>query len=810
MARNCKLHDHPTGGARNCKLKIKDRAAALNRWFPRPISAICNLQFAFCILQLLLIATAGAQQPVQQQRLLDRPPFDQIVLDEENKSATLDVFPLDLPSRPLASVPTSGSINVRLLDRPTDEYSVSWADVARVRVFEELLLDEARRLTAAGNFDEAYDYFAKLSTRYSSLPGLNEAISDYLRHNALALYKANQHDRALALLLTLRHHNPKYAGLASAIETVAGEVIQRYLRDGNYAAARGVLDLWQNQFRGLAVEPAAQWQRRFEAAAARQVEEATRLVREKKYVAARKALGNAMAIWPKLDTANAVLAQIQREFPFVTVGVLEAAPRMPKRRIDSWPALRASRLTQRLLAEQVDFGSEGGVYHSPFGKLVLDESGRELSLELDSSTSGRLTADALARYLLAMAKPGSPHFRDDFGSLLTGASISPPSAVRLHFSRVSVRPEAMLQIPPPDEAAVAADFSIADFTPDAVTFTAGATTGGSSARMKAVVEQTLPDDEAAVAALLAGDVDVLDRVPPWQVERLRGAEGVEVESYRLPTVHVLIPNLSRPLLAKREFRRALCYGIDRRWIVQRVILGGESTAGFDVLSGPFPAGVSLSDPLRYGYNNRLTARSFEPRLAAVLATVAWASVQKPKGPDENSDENAEEIPEMPELTLAHSHDPLARIACQSIKAQLLVEGIPVKLREFTADELAAGEIEYDLRYAELAVWEPLADARLILASGGLAGDIQSPFLDAALRRLDEATNWNDVRMRLAELHEIAHHELPVIPLWQTINYFAYRTSVRGIGQSPITLYQNIEHWSINQAGEVAQRVPSTP
>ena len=102
------------------------------------------------------------------------------------------------------------------------------------------------------------------------------------------------------------------------------------------------------------------------------------------------------------------------------------------------------------------------------------------------------------------------------------------------------------------------------------------------------------------------------------------------KSYRLPTVHVLIPNVSRPLLAKREFRRALCFGIDRQWILDRVLLGGATKPGFEVISGPFPAGVSLSDPMRYGYNNRISPRPFEPRLAAILATVAWSSVQNPR------------------------------------------------------------------------------------------------------------------------------------------------------------------------------------
>ena len=86
--------------------------------------------------------------------------------------------------------------------------------------------------------------------------------------------------------------------------------------------------------------------------------------------------------------------------------------------------------------------------------------------------------------------------------------------------------------------------------------------------------------------------------------------------------------------------------------------------------------------------------------------------------------------------------------------------------------------------------------------------MQSPYLDAALRNLDAATNWKDVRPRLAELHEIASHELPVIPLWQTVNYFAYR-AVRGIGESPVRLYRNIEQWATAAGANVATARPTT-
>jgi ABC-type transport system substrate-binding protein len=226
----------------------------------------------------------------------------------------------------------------------------------------------------------------------------------------------------------------------------------------------------------------------------------------------------------------------------------------------------------------------------------------------------------------------------------------------------------------------------------------------------------------------------------------------------------------------------------------------------EVISGPFPAGTSLSDPIRYGYNNRIAPRPYEPRLAAILSTVAWAAVNNPTGKKEDA---PAELPALPELTLAHPIDPVARIACQSIQMQLARVGIPVKLLEFTADQLLAGAVECDLRYAELAVWEPLTDARSLVGPGGLAGDVQSSYLQTALRQLDDASNWNEVRSRLAEVHDVAHHELPIIPLWQTVNYFAYRETLPGIGQSPLVLYQNVADWSPAAAANVA-RTETTP
>jgi tetratricopeptide (TPR) repeat protein len=754
---------------------------------------------------------AAGSSPAKQ-KLLDRTPFDEITLTQAGGGKKLEVLPLKLPEGAQAALPKQGKLKVRLVSRPIEEFEVDWPNIAQVRVFEQILLDEARRLAAAGQFDEAYEYFARLRAEHPNFPGLDDAISDYLQQNAVALYRQKQHDRALALLLTLYQRNPLNAALPSAVQAVAGEIIQRYLREGDYAAARQVLDLWQSQFRGVAADAAADWQRRFQTAAERQVTEAQRLVNQKQFVAARKAANRALAIWPKLDSAAAVLAHVEREFPFVTVGVLESAPHKPVRRIDDWAALRASRLTEQLLAEEIDFGADGGVYRSPYGEWSQDETGRELTLKLNSP--GALpTPDSISRFLLSLAVPGGVSYRPDFAGLLSSISLTPPSSLTLRFRRVHVRPESMLQFPLPavDNPPPAA-FFIADYSREQVTFTRNTTlamaTPAQAVGPQAVIERVMPTDEAAVAGLLSGDVDVLDRVPPWQLERLRASPDIRIGTYKLPTVHVLIPNLKRPLLAKREFRRALCFGIDRKWIVERVLLGGNPVQGYQAISGPFPAGVTLNDPIRYGYNNQIAVRPFEPRLAAILATVGWSSVQNP---DNKKDKTPEKpLTDIPELTLALPIDPVARVACQSIEAMLVREGIRVKLIEVSADDLLAGKSDYDLRYAELTLGDPVTDARTILGPNGLAGGVESPSLISALADLDLATNWKDVRTRLAGLHEIAYHELPIIPLWQTVNYFAHRASVHGIDQSPIALYQNVGQWSLAQPSNVARSDPAQP
>jgi ABC-type transport system substrate-binding protein len=155
----------------------------------------------------------------------------------------------------------------------------------------------------------------------------------------------------------------------------------------------------------------------------------------------------------------------------------------------------------------------------------------------------------------------------------------------------------------------------------------------------------------------------------------------------------------------------------------------------------------------------------------------------------------EEIPSDINLVIGYPGNQIARVACQAISQYLEVVGIKCELRELPlgASEDATGEV--DLLYQQVAMWEPVIDARRLLAPRG-GTSVGNEYVGMALRRLDEAKNWREARQQLHELHRIVHEQVAVIPLWQTVNYLVYSQRLQGIGPAPLTLYQDVEQWQV--------------
>lgn len=85
---------------------------------------------------------------------------------------------------------------------------------------------------------------------------------------------------------------------------------------------------------------------------------------------------------------------------------------------------------------------------------------------------------------------------------------------------------------------------------------------------RGVIFREIPELAARVAALQAGDVDLITNVPPDQVSQLRRREGIDVRSVVLANVHVLTFDERGVAMGDKRVRQALGLAIDRKLLVE--------------------------------------------------------------------------------------------------------------------------------------------------------------------------------------------------------------------------------------------------
>jgi len=755
--------------------------------------------FLYCLLGVpVLIFCQGVSW--SETPLYEEEPYDQITLDAANNHAVLKVKPLEPQYRRYAAKPrTDGKLIVYLLEEPDKPYELAWRAVVKVELFEQLVLNKAGELVGEGRFDEAFDYFNFLLRQKPNTPGLATAYEDFLYEEAKQAHREKKYDSALALLQELHQRNPNRQGLEQALGKVTDNLVEQAAAAGDYATVRAYL-------RGLAAaypqhEVVARWNEQMQAKVAPMMSAAQAAAEAGRWSEAAEWCRKIAAIWPDMPGARELARKVHQKHARVVVGVVGFAGEFNPASMVDWNARRAGRLLYRTLAEFAGPGTEGGNYIFPVGEIALTSLGQKMTIRVKSNicwaeNDAALQAGDVARLLLDMADPAEKFYRDDWAKLLKGVSIRGNGEVEVELRRPHVRPEAFLQVPllpyisaprtdrPPPNG----PFVLRSQMPQEMVFEANRRYFAlQTGQPMEVVERRFDSVPEAVAALKRGEIDIVERLNPWQLEKLRNQPKIVIQPYGLPLIHCLIPNVRRPLLSDRTFRRALLYGINRQAIL-RQMLGGEELPGCVVTSSPFPLGLGPNDPLGYATDENIQPRPYEPRLAVALANVSLKNYL-----------DAQHIPvedwrkAMPKLVLAHPPDEIARGASASIQKQLEFLGIPITLRQLEGPLPERVPEDVDLLYVELAVREPVVDADRLLGEQGLTGGC-SPYMRQALRQLDLAIEWAEVREHLRRIHRLAYEEVVLLPLWQLLDQFAYRENLRGIPERPVALYQNIEQW----------------
>lgn len=752
---------------------------------------------------------AAAPRAEDEVDMVDGRPFDRIYLDDFNRNETLDIVPLlKPPSKPF---PEKEVLVFELIDEQGILLEVPFANVVNFRTFNDLLLEEAEAHIEAGKYAAAFRNLLFVYDRSDKDPALADKLKRVLFLDAKQNYENGQYGLALSMFEDLFSRDPRFS--IDGIDKTALELIldcydgllkqHAEANPPRWPAIRGLLDSVAAKYGDLAAPLREPWNERLAAQNRTFQAEAREFLENENYLEARLAAGRALQVLPQDESSLALMQEVVIAYPLLFVGVSQPALNPDPQRVDDWASRRVGRLTQRRIMEMAGFTDEGGRYVFPNGRFELaDELGQVWRFILASPGEQAasfgvppLTAHELASLLIAWADPLTPGHHVPWARLVEKVSVLDASTVEIRLRVPFVRPEALLQLPysmPGQPAQNNGPYRITNQDEKRTLFQANDRyPKPAGLQLPEIVEWTCDSPSAAVEALLRGDVDVVDRIPSADLVRLRETPGIEVRSYAVPTVHMLVPNPRNEFMKQAMFRIGLLRTIDRERIVKEMVCGGLAIDGTEMIDSPFPVGTSDNDQIAYAVDP-----SIRPGVSNLLLGQLLVNGEKRRQEDVliRKGANEADVP-LPDLVLAFPKNEIASITCNAIASQWRQIGLKTTLLELPPGQTRPADDNYDFLYLEVACTEPLADADFLFGSQGAVKHVNAT-VEQIVRRVNTSSSWRQTSSSLRQLHRQVLNSVAVLPLFQVREHFAWRSSVRGIGRDLIFLYQQVDRWSI--------------
>ena len=694
------------------------------------------------------------------------------------------------------------------------DYKVKRSNIKKIEYFEDLLLNECDRLVMAHDYARAFECCLRVQVRNAGWPGLDDHVNRVLFAEGGRALIDGDGERGLRLLGELLGRKRDYPGLLDQIGGAYTKRIERALKLGLYARGRRVL----HEFMELAPEHVM-----VKAMRALYVNRASQIVKDTADLNLPERLDGltlALRIWPDQDDVRALYTKAFAAEPTLDVAVTDvAAPLGPW--VRSPADARLTRLLYRpILAGTDDEARKGNKPGQLALSLESSDLGRRLLLKIRpgifwSDGSRPASAIDVARDLVDRTDPHSPRYEARWAELLDRVEAADPTRIEVRFNRAPLRP-ALWLLGPVGPAHASIDGRVATTGQDRPLVTDGAyqcfkangeqvelrlrddreisadgeavTPGGLAPvltpRIKRIREVRLAAGQSAVGALRRGEVSLIDHVPPEQVAGLAASGDIKVGSYAHPEVHVIALDGRNLALRSRSLRRALSYAVDRKGLLEDHLLKHPATDRDTVADGAFPKGSCADAPA-------VKPLESHPWLAKMLVAAA-----------------RKELGGQPiRLNLEYPAIPEVKVMAQKLADSFRFAGIEIETAEVLPSrleaELRAGR-RFDLAYRVLRCDEPVFDAGMLLCPGGTKhppeanalASTASPRTLQLLLQLERASEWPTARGLVLQIDRESRDELPVIPLWQLVDHYAWRDRLKGPTDSADDLYHGIETWEI--------------
>lgn len=747
--------------------------------------------------------------------IMDREPFDRLTFNESNDDWVLDIDPIELEgitaSTPISPEDREGRLVFTMeKDYPGRRWACPWSSLVKIERYSDLVLQEAEKAMDDGDYGTAFRTLLFLSELddFGRTAMLKRMLDQCLYEDGHENLEAGNYGEALTAFDALYQRDPRYKvrgarDLLEKITTCINEFIKDKVETGDYESARSLLSSLRLEYGNKVENVIRFWELDMQKRAIARLRDVRRDVEAGDGMQAHEGARDVMYVMPTLPQSVNAYNAVVRQFPFVFVGVTQQAESLDVRRVEDWAARRVGYMVNRWLMEFQKPTDEGGRYLFPAGTVQpIDELGVKFQIELSSRLPEgvpEILTYELAHRLNELATIDSDEYYVPWARLIETIEIIDERSIVFTLKYPHVRPESLLVMPwfAPHDARHNEFFGAYKPTQvdeGQVIFERNDIYEKNAAEQNPrIIERVFRDSTQATEALIRGDLDVVDRVYPGDIARLKAHPNIGVKPYLIPSVHMLIPNPRNEYMDSDHFRRALHFGINRPLVIKDVIAGGRQIDGFEVVSGPFPKGTDVAGELAYAYNNKIEPREHSALLGLVLAQ---QYVQQENNRLENEGVANPDV-QMPTIVLAYPATETIAAACSIIAQQWRAIGVETELKPLPPGITVPEDEDYDLLYVEIQMQEPLIDAYRLFGRNGLAKVID-PTIEQALRNLDAAYSWDRVSKALRRVHQQSANNLAVLPLWQVVDHYAYRRNVFNLGNDIVYLYENLKDWRIDE------------
>lgn len=770
--------------------------------------------------------------------LLKAQPFDRITLIDNSVWLIEPVAPRPLPvydpakakeaarkeAKKAVSKPSDGNVGtskkadekkaepipedivIHLVEGEIRDYRVKRTSIKKVEYFEDLLLAEGDRLIIdtrdPSNFAKAFEHFLLVKARDPAWKGLDERVDKLLYAEGAMAIVDQDRERGVRLLRELSARKAEFPNLADKLATAYGGRINESFERGQFPYARKVLhDLELISPQNPLIKETRD---RFIAKAKGLVD----IAMTKQGAERLDGLSEALRVWPTFEGASEKYDEAFRQLPTLDVAVIDL-PRPAGPFIRSPAGERVAKLLYLpLLANESEEAVRGKLTSQLVTNLEVGDIGRQVDLRLRddvrwSDDSRRVSAIDAVRALSDRAQPRSPGYSARWADLLERVEITDEQQVTVKFTRPILKPESWFLNPvgpahaawdgrvpasdgkrrPVGDGPFVSDFESEASASYAASPSSSESNADSPLKLKRLREVRMSSGSAALGALVRGEVSLVEHVPSDRVAALQSDPEIRMGSYSLPSLHRLAIDGRNPNLRNRSLRRGIAYAINRKALLEETVL----KAPIDAINTPSDGPFAIDS-----YANAPEVKPYEPDL--LLARMLVAAGKK--------ELNASEV----KLTLEYPAIPEAQSSVPRIAEALRTVGFVVTIIERSESELEdalrAGR-RFDLAYRVSRCVEPVWDAGPMLCPGydapsrseGLAA-LASPRILQLLLQLEHAQDWNSAKELATQIDRESRDELPVIPLWQLQDHFAYRARLKGPAETASHLYQGIDQWQM--------------